>query len=220
MSIELVQSTLSSIARLEAAGVKPARLTQPDFEKWHRFRRKLGWGAFIELLHEDLAGAFPVPFDIDRWAEWPALADDKAEALVRGASASVERDPLDFLRDCARLLGLPTAGAISDAPKVQAHHDALELPGSGGRVAAYLCSHEDALSFDRQFTFVVDSEAERVAIGLAAVELRANEPRIWNVDQLRDAVGKGTRFDRVLGLSASPLARELAELDLGEVRLV
>jgi hypothetical protein len=55
--------TLREVARLARGGTPPLRLTEPDFERWHRVRRKLGWVAFIDLLHEDLAGASPASFE-------------------------------------------------------------------------------------------------------------------------------------------------------------
>src|SRR4051812_25836199 len=88
----LLAATLRSIARLEAAGERPPRLTEPDHARWDRFRRKLGWRAFIEILHEDLAGAFPVPFDLTRWPENPlrdpSFTEPAAEQLVAEAARS------------------------------------------------------------------------------------------------------------------------------------
>lgn len=221
MTTNTIRATLAAIARLEAMDVRPARLTQPDLDKWNRLRRKLGWRDFIELLHLDLAAAFPVPFDLDRWPEPPELDETTAEALIREAATPSDRAPLEFLREHARALGLASGGALGEVPKVQPHHTALELPGSGGRIAAYQCLHDSTLSFDRQFTLVVASPAERVAVGLAAVELRANEPTLWSIAELEAAVGNGKSFDRVFGLTTSADARALVErLDLGEVRLV
>jgi hypothetical protein len=228
MPAALLAATLSSIARLEVTGeprVREPRLTEPDHARWQRFRRNLGWRAFIEILHEDLAGAFPVPFDLTRWPDNPLqdrdLTEDLAERLIADAARSVSsplaETPL-FLRECARALGLPAAGNLSDLTKVQPHHRILELPGSGGRLAAALCAANAGLVFHTQLTFVAASTAEHVAIGLAAVELRANEPRILTIDALRAA--KGETFDRVFGLRDSPLAVELAGSLFPDARLV
>lgn len=224
MHARLLETTLRSIARLEVAGVRDPRLTEPDHARWHRFRRKLGWRAFVELLHEDLAGAFPVPFDLTRWSESPLLdlTESEAEQLIADAVRSVATpaEPAVFLRDCARTLSLPASGTLSDLTKVQPHHRVLELPGSGGRLAAALCIGGSGLAFHAQFTFVADSTAEHVAIGLAAVELRANEPRILTVEALRAAKAAGESFDRVFGLRDSPLAVELDKSLALEARLV
>jgi hypothetical protein len=213
MLAPLLDTTLRSIARLEVARVREPRLTEPDHARWHRFRRKLGFRAFIEILHEDLAGAFPIPFDLARWPDGSIadLTEADAERLVAEAARSVAApvESAAFLRECARILGLPASGTFSELTKVQPQHRIVELPGSGGRVAAALCAANSGLGFDTQFTFVADTPAERVAIGLAAVELRANEPRIFTVETFRVAKAGGESFDRVFGLKDSPIAIEL-----------
>lgn len=224
MLANLLDTTLRSIARLEVARVREPRLTEPDHARWHRFRRKLGWRAFVEILHEDLAGAFPIPFDLAKWpdSEISDLTEADAERLIAEAARSVAA-PIEatvFLRECARILGLPTSGTFSELTKVQPQHRILELPGSGGRVAAALCAANTGLVFHTQFTFVAGSTAEHVAIGLAAVELRANEPRILTVAEFRAAKFGSQSFDRVFGLRDSALAVELdATLKL-DARLV
>lgn len=202
---QLFRATLSAVARLEAAGDKPARLTEPAFAKWHRFRRKLGWADFIRLLHEDLAEAFPEPFDVSRWGFDPfdGLEEATAEMLVKDAATPSDADKLEFLRVHARDLGLAAGGAIADLPKVQARYKVLELPGSGGRIAAHQCA-QHGLAYDKSFTFVALSAAERVAIGLGAVELRANPPIIIDASALEALASKKARFDCVFGLKAAP----------------
>jgi hypothetical protein len=219
-----LETTLRSIARLEEAKVREPRLTEPDHARWHRFRRKLGWRAFIEILHEDLAGAFPIPFDLARWPTSPlsSLTEAEAEQLIADAarSSATPVDPTAFLYECARSLGLPTSGTLSGLPKVQPHHRILELPGSGGLIAAVLCVGSSGLAFNAQFTFVAETTAEHVAIGLAAVELRANEPRILTLDALRAALKGGETFDRAFGLGDSPLAALLDKSLKLDARLV
>ncbi|MEM7674457.1 MAG: hypothetical protein AAF449_00485 [Myxococcota bacterium] len=218
----LFSATLASVARLEAAGDKPVRLTEPEFAKWHRFRRKLGWADFIRLLHEDLAEAFPEPFDVSRWGFDPfgGLEEATAEMLVKDAATPSDADKLDFLRDRARDLGLAAGGAIADLPKVQARFKVLELPGSGGRIAAYQCA-QHGLAYDKSFTFAALSPAERVAVGLGAVELRANPPTILGAEQLQALADKKTRFDCVYGLKAAQDADTWADrFDAELTRLV
>lgn len=226
--------TLREIARLERGGERPPRLTEPDHERWHRVRRKLGWVAFIDILHEDLAAAFPTSFALDRWSTHPTregregrdgavLNEAAAKALIDEAAGPDDADRLTFLRLACRGLGLMEGGNIAVLPKVQAHQHALELPGCGGRIAAYQATTH-GLSFHERFTFVADTDAERVAIGLAAAELRANAPRIVTTAQLRaersppgGSVSPVT-FDHVFGIKGYPAAEQLAA-DLGlEVR--
>jgi hypothetical protein len=209
--------TLREIARLERGGLRPARLTEPGQERWQRVRRKLGWVAFIELLHEDLADAFPTSFALDRWSAHPTtgMSDPAALALVDEAARVDETDRLAFLRLACRNLGLMDGGNIAALPKVQSHQQALELPGCGGRIAAYQVTTHAGLSFPEHFTFVADGDVERVAIGIAAAELRANVPKILTSAELLAA---RPRFDHVFGIKGYPAAERLAA-ELGmEVR--
>jgi hypothetical protein len=208
--------TLREIARLERAGERPPRLTEPDHERWHRVRRKLGWTAFVDLLHEDLAAAFPTSFALDRWSTHPTLGldDATAKALLDEAAGADDADRLTFLRLACRGLGLMEGGNIAALPKVQPHQHALELPGCGGRIAAYQATTH-GLSFHERFTFVADTDAERVAIGLATAELRANVPRIVTSAELRASPGA---YDHIFGIKGYASAERLAT-DLGlEVR--
>jgi hypothetical protein len=91
MHANLLDTTLRSIAQLEVAREREPRLTEPDHARWLRFYRKPGWRAFIEILHEDLAGAFPVPFDLTRWLESPRSPRPK-----RRSSSPRPRDPSPF----------------------------------------------------------------------------------------------------------------------------
>ena len=208
---------LRAIARLErAGGVRPPRLTEPGLEKWHRVRRRLGYADLVELLFEDLADAFPFPYDRARYAADPAdgLADDDAELLLLEAVEEDGADPQAFLRRGAAALGLPPGGRIADLPRVQPHHRALELPGAGGRIVAQQVLEHGDLAFGAHFTFVADLDVERVAIGLAAVELRANPPTVLTSNELRAQHADGTRFDRVLGVRGHGAAESLVA-DLG-----
>lgn len=214
--------TLRSIARIERRGDlrRGARLTEPGHGKWHRMRRRLDWADFVELLHEDLAAAFPHPFDLSRWENPPLapLTPKLAEELVADAARPEESDSLAFVRDAARALGLPTGGSIADLPRVQPHHKVLELPGSAGRIALHQALTHKDLSLQEPFTFVADTDVERLLIGLVCVELRSNPPRIVRTAELRQLVAGGQRFDRIFGIKGHGAAEALAsELKL-EVR--
>jgi hypothetical protein len=134
--------------------------------------------------------------------------------MIDEASGPDDTDRLTFLRHACRGLGLRDGGNIAALPKVQPHQDVLELPGTGARIAAYQALTH-GVSFDQRFTFVADNDAERVAIGLAAAELRANAPQIVTSAELR---ADRPRFDHVFGIDGYPAARTLAD-ELGlEVR--
>lgn len=212
-----IRWTLREIARLERSGLRPPRLTERDQERWLRVRRKLGWVAFIELLHEDLAETFPTSFALERWSAHPTvgLSDAAALALIDEAALPDDSDRLAFLRLVCRGLGLMDGGNVAALAKVQTHQRALELPGCGGRIAAYQVINYPGLSFHEHFTFVADTDHERVAIGIAAAELRANAPKILTTE---DVMATRPRFDHVFGIKGYPSAERLAS-ELGvEVR--
>jgi hypothetical protein len=93
--------TLRSIARIERRGDlwRGARLTEPGHVKWHRMRRRLDWADFVELLHEDLASAFPRPFNLIQWDNPPlaSLTPKLAEDLVLDAARPDDSDTLTFI---------------------------------------------------------------------------------------------------------------------------
>jgi hypothetical protein len=205
--------TLRSIARIErAGGVRPPRLTEAGFAHWHRIRRRLEWRDFAALLHEDLAEAFPFPFDVRRWRADPFVELDSADAerLIREAAAPDDQDAHTFLRAAARGLDLPSTGSLSDVPRTQPHQKVLEL--GFGRVAAWQVLSQPGLAFHDQFVFVADSDAERVLVGLSAVEARANAPQVLTSAEARALIKKGQRFDRVVGLRTTANEQLAAEL--------
>ena len=208
--------TLQSIARLErSGGVRSPRLTEPSFEKWKRIRRHLGWRDFVTLLHQDLAEAFPVPFNFAGWSGDPTsdLTHEEAEEAIRASLVVDDFDAHRFLRAAAKALGLPATGSLSEVPRTQPHQKVLELPGSCGRIAAWQVLSQPGLAFHDQFVFVADSDVERILIGLAAVESRANTPTILTTAEVHAHVGRGQRFDRAIGVrgwaAADALAGEL-----------
>lgn len=202
---------------MERGGYKPPRLTDPDHERWHRVRRKLGWIAFIELLHEDLAAVFPTAFALERWST-PAtggLDEAAAKALIDEAAQPDALDSLGFLRFVCRGLGLMDGGNVAMLPRVQPHQRALVLPGCGGRIAAYQVTTHAGLSFHERFIFVADTDEERLAIGLAAAELRANVPTILTSTELE---AMRPAIDHVFGIRGYPSAERLATTLVPEVR--
>jgi hypothetical protein len=54
---------LHALAREEAAGRRPQRLTEPKLDTWTRFRGRLTSADFVALLFEDAAVIYGVPFD-------------------------------------------------------------------------------------------------------------------------------------------------------------
>jgi hypothetical protein len=212
--------TLRSIARLERDGkVRGPRLTEPGHERWQRIAGRLGMADFIALLHEDLAAAFPVPFDLDAWRTppIPALTEERAAALVREALTEDATTPQGFLRGACRALGLPAGGDIADLPKVQPHQRAVELPGAGGRIGLQQAL-DSQVALERNLVFVADTDEERVAVGLAVVECRSNPPAVWTSTEFAAAVARGERFDHVFGVRGHASVEALVARTGVEVR--
>ena len=121
------------------------------------------------------------------------------------------------MRQASRALGLPVGRNIADLPKVQPHQAALELPGSGGRIAIQQFFDHGVAIHDR-FTFVADSDVERHCLGLAIVEMRANAPKVWSLEQARAMLASGARFDHVFGVPDHAPALALVSGSSLEVR--
>ncbi len=208
--------TLRAIARMERdtnRALRRPRLTETGWSTWRRIAGRAGTGEFIRLLHDDLAGAFPTAFDLHRWSSDPLVGMSEADATALAESALVdeESDTVTFLRAAAAALGMPAAGSVSSLPKVQAHQRVVELPGTGGRIAAQqVLTHID-LSFDRQFVYVADTFAERLLIGIAALELRSNPPEIITTADLKALLATDSRIDRAFGLQTSTAAEVAAD---------
>ncbi|MFN3200716.1 MAG: hypothetical protein ACE366_20120 [Bradymonadia bacterium] len=199
MSRALFHATLTAIGRVEARGDRPQRLTEPDHARWQHFRRQLTQRDFIELLHQDAAQTWPVPFDLAHWPE-PCVVPEEAEAerLIEACCGARSTESVDWLRAYAAEVGLP-GGALSDAPAFNPRDKILDL--SGGRIAAYRCLKDPTLDMARQFTFIAQTNAEWVCVGLAAVEAKAavTVEQVKSVDPLTLDPGA---FTRVVGLRA------------------
>ena len=207
-----------AIVRLERRQFARPRLTEPGFQTWRVFARRLTMIDFIRLVLEDAAEAYPLPFDLER-LDTPdllsQLAEDEGQKLIEAAveAERPEPDALAVLNAAAQDLGLPRL-ARAIPRKLAQHQKALELPGLGGRIAFLAVQADTGLSFDRQFTFVADSAAERLLVGLAAIEAKAAAPTVWTSQELEAKLGKGPMFDRIFGFDdhvASNAARASLE---------
>ena len=204
--LNLLSLAAESIARLEStATIREKRLTDPEFRAWEHFRRKLGWSEFLELVLEDAGLLFPHPFS---WllevafANGRAISDAEAEKLLRSVTARVgtREEALPFLSRAARDLNVPAGGRFSALPRIQAWEKVLELPGASGRAAVSVVRQWPDVSFGH-FTFLVESDADRLLAGLAAVEAGSREISMLTRDELLKRGAAGSRFDRVIGLS-------------------
>lgn len=168
---------LHAIARDEAAGRRPQRLTEPRLDTWTRFRGRLTSADLVALLLEDAAVLHRVPFDastlgadIDPARVPEAAADRWIEAL---SSAPHDTPGAEYVTAQARLLGVTSRMARSDLHVVKPHQKVLELPGTGGQLAHHLVSTQGDLTLHDNFVVACGSWQELTLAGVVALDLAA-----------------------------------------------
>ncbi len=203
---------LHALARDEAAGRRPVRLTEPGLSTWTRFKGRLAPADLVRLLFEDAAVLHRIPFDpgiLSGDLKLHRLHDTVVHPWLQALTElELEAPGPDYIAAQARLLGLTTRFARSDLHRVQRHQRVLELPGTGGQLAHHLVSNQPELSLRDNFTIACDGWRELTMAGVVALDLAApNTSFVSRTDirGLRDpghAVRKG-RYDFVVGLAPS-----------------
>lgn len=199
---------IHALARDEARGRRPARLTEPGLATWSRFRGRLRSDDLLRLLFEDAAVLHPVPFDpavlrgglsLDRLAD--GLADEWLSAL---STLNLTASPADYVAAQAKLLGVTTRLARAELHVVKQHQRALELPGTGGQIMHHLVTTSEGLSPQVNFTVACGTWQEQALAGIIGVELGAPHTEFAvraEASQLRNdqhPIRKAT-FDFVVG---------------------
>lgn len=166
-----------ALARDEAAGRRPVRLTEAGLATWSRFKGRLASADLLRILFEDAAVLHPVPFDpaalrgglsLERLAD--GLAD---EWLASIANLDLAASPADYVTAQAKLLGVTTRLARAELHVVKRHQRVLELPGTGGQLMHHLVTSCEGLSPQVNFTVACGSWQEQTLAGLIGVELGA-----------------------------------------------
>lgn len=204
-----VASLLHALARDEAAGRRPPRLTEPRLATWNRFRGRLCATDLISLLFEDAAVIHRVPFDASTLGGALRI-DQLPEAVTAGwieaiTSLDLNGAAADYITSQATLLGLPTRMARSDLHVVKPHQKVLELPGTGGQLAHHLVSSQNDLSLKDNFTLACGSWQELTLAGIVALDLGAPSTELAtkvDVAALREPKHplRQRSFDFVIGL--------------------
>ena len=202
-------SLIHALARDEATGRRPQRLTEPRLATWNRFRGRLSATDLVALLFEDAAVLHRVPFDAGAIGGAVDVARIP-ETITQGwldtiGSLDLQGASADYLTDQAKLLGLPTRMARSDLHVVKPHQKVLELPGTGGQLAHHLVSSQNDLSLNDNFNVACGSWQELTLAGIVALDLGApNTAFIEKVEvgDLREAKHslRQRNFDFVVGL--------------------
>jgi hypothetical protein len=191
---------LHALARDEAAGRRPCRVTETDQATWARFRGRMGPAQFLQLLVEDAAVVHPVPFGL---APLDSLTDDVVAGWLRQVpELELDAPGPDYLQAQARLLGVPIRLARADLHRIKPHQKVLELPGTGGQLSHYACTVQQDVFLQDNFTVACDSREELALAGLAALDLNApNADFAWlDPDLSRIRQDRGRSFDFVFGL--------------------
>lgn len=166
-----------ALARDEAHGRRPPRLTEAGLATWSRFKGRLGSEDLLRILFEDAAVLHPVPFDpaalrgglsLDRLAS--GLTDEWLSSVPK---LDLSASAADYVTAQAKLLGITTRLARADLHIVKRHQRVLELPGTGGQLMHHIATTSEGLSPQVNFTVACGSWQEHALAGLVGVELGA-----------------------------------------------
>jgi|JI10StandDraft_1071094.scaffolds.fasta_scaffold64410_2 hypothetical protein len=172
-----VQALLRALARDEALGCRPPRLTEAGLATWQRFRGRLGSAELVQLLAEDGAVVYPLPFDPARVRapfDLAQLDDDVVDDLLRALPMLPLTQPAaEYIDDQAKRLGVTPRLARSELHQVKAHQKVLELPGTGGLLAHHLVTTQEGLSLHQNCTIACDGWRELTLAGVIALDREA-----------------------------------------------
>jgi hypothetical protein len=200
---------LHALARDEAAGRRPQRLTEARLDTWRRFRGRLETTDLVALLFEDAAVIHRVPFDAEAIGG-PLRIESLPSSVADGWIAALQAMDLkaantDYVAEQAKLLGISTRMARSELHVVKPHQKVLELPGSGGQLAHHLVSSQRDLTLQENFVIACGTWQELTLAGVVGLDLGAPHSDYAmkvEVDDLRNIEHplRQRTFDFVIGL--------------------
>ena len=209
-SQRFTRAALWALAREEAHGRRPARLTEPNLASWQRFRGRLTASDLARLVLEDGAVSHPSTFEAASILPTGFQLGSGSDALVEELLSGLEPEGLKapsstYLQEQAARLDIPTRFARSDLPTgIQPHHRVVELPGTGGLLAHHICSTREGVFLQDVFTVACGGWEERALAGLVALELGVVDAPNLRIDpdlSLTRAAFEDQAPDWVLGLS-------------------
>lgn len=166
-----------ALARDEAAGRRPARLTEPGLATWNRFRGRLRAEDLLRILFEDAAVLHPIPFDPAALRSGLSLdhlaAGLAPEWLAAISTLNLSASSAEYVLAQAKLLGVTTRLARAELHVVKRHQRVLELPGTGGQLMHHIVTTCDGLSPQVNFTVACGTWQEQALAGLIGVDLGA-----------------------------------------------
>jgi len=204
-----VAALLHALARDEAAGRRPQRLTEPRLDTWRRFRGGLETTDLVALLFEDAAVIHRVPFDAEAIGG-PLRLDSLPSSIADGWITALQGMDLkgsntEYIAEQAKLLGISTRMARSELHVVKPHQKVLELPGTGGQLAHHLVSSQRDLTLQENFVIACGTWQELTLAGVVGLDLgapHADYAMKVEVDDLRNTEHplRQRTFDFVIGL--------------------
>jgi hypothetical protein len=203
--VPLAKCLVEALARREAADQAPQRLGKLD--DWKAFKGHMDHSHLLGLLAEDTAVRFPLPADAAAVAESPSapsfgrVTDSQAQGMIFHAKKALDLTQRDTLISWGKRL----ERRGWDVPrKVQSTMRVLELPGTGGLLAARALEKTDDAYLHTNFTVLAQDWRDRAMAGLVAMEHNApNTDFVFTDPELTWATDSTRRntFDLVLGLS-------------------
>ena len=171
------EALVRALARDEALGRRPVRLTEAGQATWQRFRGRLGSAELLQLLAEDGAVVHPLPFDPARVRapfDLAQLDDDVVDAFLRALPTLALTQPAaEYVDEQAKRLGVTPRLARAELHQVKSHQKVLELPGTGGLLAHHLVTTQDGLSLHQHCTIACDGWRELTLAGVIALDREA-----------------------------------------------
>lgn len=201
----LASCLVEAIARREQSSGATQRLA--DTKTWKAFKGHMDNSHLLALVAEDTAVRFPLPADPTAVAEsesapsFSKLSDPQVHAMLQQIGDALPLSSRDALARWGKRLDLRGY----DVPrKIGASTRVLELPGTGGLLAARALEKTDDAYLHVNFTVLAADWKDRAMAGLVAMELDTpntdfvvSDPELaWatHADRRRD-------YDLVLGLS-------------------
>ena len=204
----LAECLIEALARRESAGRSPARITKKD--DWNAFRGHMDHSHWLGMLAEDTAVRFPLPADPTAVAESPTAPafTSLADPMVYDMTQKAQKEVLSLSpRAVLTRWGKRLNRRGWDVPrKIQPSMRVLELPGTGGLLAARALEKNEEAYLHTNITVLAADWLDRAMAGLVAME--ANAP---NTDFVRTdpdlawatAAERRREFDLVLGLDTN-----------------
>lgn len=202
----------TALVRAEKTDRMPLRFTGRGPQLWMAFCNELTQVDLLDLAVQDAAVAMPQPFALH--CLWPdatgeelrTISPDQVTAWIDRGEELAEQPSDVYLRAQAQVLKIELLPdeVLERLPAPQAHHQILELPGSGGWLAYRMAARPGAaVYYWENFTIACGTWQEQLLAGLIAFELGAPSRRELPIvydPSLAQVLNDDVAFDWIIGL--------------------